>query len=264
MSVQPLTPPDPPPLLAVVSSIMDFPAPGIASPEDYARLVEQLGRLCPLQHFAMLGLADGGLHWLYAHQLPEAFKQQLGREGPRLTEQLTRLDEHQGWCVQAVEHYEVQWLLARGAPEQTPTLRLLLECLAKRLHETQTGTQLAGQASPLMQRDPHWQQKIEKIGRIMRLAHNLPQHALFSQLEAVLRQMLAVNDMLLIRLDNQRLERLYPTRLTYDDDVIRGLCHSTNSIERSEAGLFWYSLPLRQQQYFAHLIINTEIGRAHV
>ena len=31
MSVQPLTPPDPPPLLAVVSSIMDFPAPGIAS-----------------------------------------------------------------------------------------------------------------------------------------------------------------------------------------------------------------------------------------
>jgi len=109
-----------------------------------------------------------------------------------------------------------------------------------------------------MQRDPHWQQKIEKIGRIMRLAHNLPQHALFSQLEAVLRQMLAVNDMLLIRLDNQRLERLYPTRLTYDDGVIRGLCHSTNSIERSEAGLFWYSLPLRQQQqYFAHLIINT-------
>ena len=134
----------------------------------------------------------------------------------------------------------------------------MLECLAKRLHETQTGTQLAGQASPLMQRDPHWQQKIEKIGRIMRLAHNLPQHALFSQLEAVLRQMLAVNDMLLIRLDNQRLERLYPTRLTYDDDVIRALCHSTNSIERSETGLYWYSLPLRQQQqYFAHLLINT-------
>lgn len=82
MSVQPLTPPDPPPLLAVVSSIMDFPAPGIASPEDYARLVEQLGRLCPLQHFAMLGLADGGLHWLYEHQLPEAFKQQLGVKSP--------------------------------------------------------------------------------------------------------------------------------------------------------------------------------------
>ncbi|WP_213067390.1 hypothetical protein, partial [Acinetobacter baumannii] len=49
-----------------------------------------------------------------------------------------------------------------------------------------------------------------------------------------------------------------PMRLAYDDDVIRALCHSTNSIERSEAGLFWYSLPLRQQQqYFAHLIINT-------
>jgi len=108
-----------------------------------------------------------------------------------------------------------------------------------------------------MQRDPQWQEKIEKIGRVMRLAHNLPQHALFAQLEAVLRQMLSVSDMLLIRLENQRLERLYPPHLTYDDDIIRAMCHSTNSVERHEEGLYWYSLPLRQQQqYFAHLILN--------
>ncbi len=257
MSVQPTTPPDSHSLLAVVSSIMDFPTPGIASPEDYARLVGMLDTLCPLQHFAMLGLADGGLNWRYTYQLPDVFKQQLGREEPRLTEQLTRLDEGQGWCVQPVEHIDVQWLLARSTPDQAPTLRLLLECLAKRLHETQTGTQLAGQASPLMQRDPQWQEKIEKIGRVMRLAHNLPQHALFAQLEAVLRQMLSVSDMLLIRLENQRLERLYPPHLTYDDDIIRAMCHSTNSVERHEERLYWYSLPLRQQQqYFAHLILN--------
>lgn len=257
MSVQPTTPPDSHSLLAVVSSIMDFPAPGIASHEDYARLVGLLDTLCPLQHFAMLGLADGGLNWRYTYRLPDVFKQQLGREEPRLTEQLTRLDEGQGWCVQPVEHIDVQWLLARSTPDQAPTLRLLLECLAKRLHETQTGTQLAGQASPLMQRDPQWQEKIEKIGRVMRLAHNLPQHALFAQLEAVLRQMLSVSDMLLIRLENQRLERLYPPHLTYDDDIIRAMCHSTNSVERHEEGLYWYSLPLRQQQqYFAHLILN--------
>lgn len=257
MSVQPTTPPDSHSLLAVVSSIMDFPAPGIASHEDYARLVGLLDTLCPLQHFAMLGLADGGLNWRYTYRLPDVFKQQLGREEPRLTEQLTRLDEGQGWCVQPVEHIDVQWLLARSTPDQAPTLRLLLECLAKRLHETQTGTQLAGQASPLMQRDPQWQEKIEKIGRVMRLAHNLPQHALFAQLEAVLRQMLSVSDMLLIRLENQRLERLYPPHLTYDDDIIRAMCHSTNSVERHEERLYWYSLPLRQQQqYFAHLILN--------
>lgn len=258
MSVQPLQPHDSTPLLAIVSSIMDFPAPGAASREDYARLVQQLDSLCPLQQFAMLGLADGGLHWVHEYRIAEEFKQQLGREEPRLTEQLTRLDEQQGWCVQPVEHGEVQWLLARSSPEQLPTLRLLLECLAKRLHETQTGAQLAGQASPLMRRDPHWQQKIEKIGRIMRLAHSLPQHALLSQLEAVLRQMLAVRDMLLVRQESQRLEPLYPAQLPYADDVIRALCHSTNNVERYEAGLHWYSLPLRQQQqYFAHLLINT-------
>ena len=176
MSVQSTTPPDSPSLLAVVSSIMDFPAPAWP-PRGLRQTGRAAGRTLPLQHFAMLGLVDGGLRWRHEYQLPETFKQQLAREEPRLTEQLTRLDEGQGWCVQPVEHIEVQWLLARTAPEQTPTLRLLLECLAKRLHETQTGIQLAGQASPLMQRDPYWQQKIEKIGRIMRLAHNLPQHA---------------------------------------------------------------------------------------
>ncbi|USV57693.1 putative bifunctional diguanylate cyclase/phosphodiesterase [Aeromonas encheleia] len=258
MSVQPTTPHDSMPLLAIVSSIMDFPAPGIATPADYARLVQQLDRLCPLQHFAMLGLADGGLHWVYEHQLLEDFKQQLGLEEPRLTEQLTQLDERLGWCVQPVEHTDVQWLLARSAPEHLSTLRLLLECLAKRLHETQTGTQLSELASPLMRRDPHWQQKIENISRIMRLAHSLPPHALFSQLEAVLRPMLAIRDMLLVRLDNLRMETLYPTQLPYDDDVIRSLCHSTNNVERHEGELYWYSLPLRQQQqYFAHLLIST-------
>lgn len=258
MSVQPTTPHDSMPLLAIVSSIMDFPAPGIATPADYTRLVQQLDRLCPLQHFAMLGLADGGLHWVYEHQLAEDFKQQLGLEEPRLTEQLTQLDERLGWCVQPVEHTDVQWLLARSAPEHLSTLRLLLECLAKRLHETQTGTQLSELASPLMRRDPHWQQKIENISRIMRLAHSLPPHALFSQLEAVLRPMLAIRDMLLVRLDNLRMEKLYPTQLPYDDKVIRALCHSTNNVERHEGDLYWYSLPLRQQQqYFAHLLIST-------
>lgn len=258
MSVQPTTPHDSMPLLAIVSSIMDFPAPGIATPADYTRLVQQLDRLCPLQQFAMLGLADGGLHWVYEHQLAEDFKQQLGLEEPRLTEQLTQLDERLGWCVQPVEHTDVQWLLARSAPEHLSTLRLLLECLAKRLHETQTGTQLSELASPLMRRDPHWQQKIENISRIMRLAHSLPPHALFSQLEAVLRPMLAIRDMLLVRLDNLRMEKLYPTQLPYDDDVIRALCHSTNNVERHEGELYWYSLPLRQQQqYFAHLLIST-------
>ncbi|MGY6040684.1 putative bifunctional diguanylate cyclase/phosphodiesterase [Aeromonas sp. AE23HZ002T15] len=258
MSAQPTAPQDSTPLLAIVSSIMDFPALGAASSEDYRRLVQQLDSLCPLQHFAMLGLADGGVHWVYEYRLPQELKQWLGREEPRLTEQLTQLDEQQGWCVQPVEHVEVQWLLARSVPEQSSALRLLLECLAKRLHETQAGTQLAGQASPLMQRDPNWQQKIEKISRIMRLAHSLPQQALLSQLEAVLRQMLAVRDMLLIRQGNPRLEAIYPAQLSQEADFIGGLCHSTNGVERCELGMHWYSLPLRQQQqYFAHLIIST-------
>ena len=257
MSAQPIAPHYSTPLLALVSAIMDFPAPSAATSKDYDTLIQQLNQLCPLQHFGMLGLSEAGLQWVCEYQISDSFKLQLGLEESRITDQLTQLDEADGWCSLPVEHGQVQWLLACCQPKELPTLRLLLECLAKRLYETQTGIQLAGQASPLMQRDPQWQEKIEKIGRVMRLAHNLPQHALFAQLEAVLRQMLSVSDMLLIRLENQRLERLYPPHLTYDDDIIRAMCHSTNSVERHEEGLYWYSLPLRQQQqYFAHLILN--------
>jgi hypothetical protein len=59
MSVQPTTPPDSHSLLAVVSSIMDFPAPALP-PRGLRPTGRQLDTLCPLQHFAMLGLADGG------------------------------------------------------------------------------------------------------------------------------------------------------------------------------------------------------------
>jgi DNA polymerase III gamma/tau subunit len=69
-------------LLAVVSSIMDFPAPGIASPEDYARLVGLLDTLCPLQHFAMLGLADRG-------RVMDLFEMILRGQGPEALTELS-------------------------------------------------------------------------------------------------------------------------------------------------------------------------------
>ena len=62
ISVQSTISHDSTPLLVIVSSIMDFPAPGIATPSDYSRLVQPLSTHCPLQHFSTLGLADGDLH----------------------------------------------------------------------------------------------------------------------------------------------------------------------------------------------------------
>lgn len=131
------------PLLALVSAIMDFPAPHTATTDNYDALIQQIDQLCPLQHFGMLGLSDTGLNWVYAHKISDSFKQQLGREQSRITDQLTQLDEADGWCVFPIEHGQVQWLLARSTPTDLPTLRLLLECLAKRLTETQAGSHLA-------------------------------------------------------------------------------------------------------------------------
>ncbi|WP_323066350.1 putative bifunctional diguanylate cyclase/phosphodiesterase [Aeromonas jandaei] len=246
------------PLLALVSAIMDFPAPHTATTDNYDALIQQIDQLCPLQHFGMLGLSDTGLNWVYAHKISDSFKQQLGREQSRITDQLTQLDEADGWCVFPIEHGQVQWLLARSTPTDLPTLRLLLECLAKRLTETQAGSHLAEPPSPLIRKDPNWQKKIESISRIMRLANTLPGQALFSQLEAVLRQMLAIEDMLLVRLNTHKLEKVYPATPHQSDEFISGLCHSTSNIEVSKESLFWHSMPLRlQQQYFAHFIIST-------
>ena len=143
-------------------------------------------------------------------------------------------------------------------PADLPTLRLLLECLAKRLTETQAGSHLTELPSPLIRKDPNWKKKIESISRIMRLANTLPAQALFSQLEAVLRQMLTIEDMLLVRLTSQKLEKIYPAHPHQGDEFISGLCHSTSNIEVSRESRYWHSMPLRlQQQYFAHFIIST-------
>ncbi|MBE8736260.1 putative bifunctional diguanylate cyclase/phosphodiesterase [Aeromonas veronii] len=258
MSAQSIEPHYSTPLLALVSAIMDFPAPQTATSDDYDALIQQIDQLCPLQHFGMLGLSDTGLNWLYAFKVSDIFKQQLGREQSRITDQLTQLDEAEGWCVFPIEHGQIQWLLARGTPADLPTLRLLLECLAKRLTETQAGSHLTELPSPLIRKDPNWKKKIESISRIMRLANTLPAQALFSQLEAVLRQMLTIEDMLLVRLTSQKLEKIYPAHPHQGDEFISGLCHSTSNIEVSRESRYWHSMPLRlQQQYFAHFIIST-------
>lgn len=258
MSSQSIEPHYSTPLLALVSAIMDFPAPQTATSYDYDALIQQIDQLCPLQHFGMLGLSDTGLNWLYAYKVSDIFKQQLGREQSRITDQLTQLDEAEGWCVFPIEHGQIQWLLARGTPADLPTLRLLLECLAKRLTETQAGSHLTELPSPLIRKDPNWKKKIESISRIMRLANTLPAQALFSQLEAVLRQMLTIEDMLLVRLTSQKLEKIYPAHPHQGDEFISGLCHSTSNIEVSRESRYWHSMPLRlQQQYFAHFIIST-------
>lgn len=258
MSAQSIEPHYSTPLLALVSAIMDFPAPQTATSDDYDSLILQIDQLCPLQHFGMLGLSDTGLNWLYAYKVSDIFKQQLGREQSRITDQLTQLDEAEGWCVFPIEHGQIQWLLARGTPADLPTLRLLLECLAKRLTETQAGSHLTELPSPLIRKDPNWKKKIESISRIMRLANTLPAQALFSQLEAVLRQMLTIEDMLLVRLTSQKLEKIYPAHPHQGDEFISGLCHSTSNIEVSRESRYWHSMPLRlQQQYFAHFIIST-------
>lgn len=258
MSAQSIEPHYSTPLLALVSAIMDFPAPQTATSDDYDALIQQIDQLCPLQHFGMLGLSDTGLNWLYAYKVSDIFKQQLGREQSRITDQLTQLDEAEGWCVFPIEHGQIQWLLARGTPADLPTLRLLLECLAKRLTETQAGSHLTELPSPLIRKDPNWKKKIESISRIMRLANTLPAQALFSQLEAVLRQMLTIEDMLLVRLTSQKLEKIYPANPHQGDEFISGLCHSTSNIEVSRESRYWHSMPLRlQQQYFAHFIIST-------
>ena len=119
MSVQPTTPPDSHSLLAVVSSIMDFPAPALP-PRGLRPTGRSAGHTLPSATFRHAGVGRRGLNWRYTYQLPDVFKQQLGREEPRLTEQLTRLDEGQGWCVQPVEHIDVQWLLARSTRIRHP------------------------------------------------------------------------------------------------------------------------------------------------
>ncbi|MCS3457526.1 diguanylate cyclase (GGDEF)-like protein [Aeromonas sp. BIGb0405] len=257
MSANPLDQ-DAHPLLALVSTILAFPPPEQASRADYHQLFDDLEQLCPLHQIGLLGLGTQGPVWLFERNLDPMFKGQLGREEPALSEHLMALDAKLGWCVLPISEGQARWLLVQGDPQDQASLRLLLECLAKRLAEANTHARLAEPASPLIGRDPAWQHKIEQINRILRLANSLPTQALLTQLDAALQRILGTHQLRLVRLGRSEISHLYPSQDPGDDDVIRQLCHETNPTERELGGQHWCSTPLRlQQHYFAHLLLAT-------
>ncbi|MFM4965924.1 putative bifunctional diguanylate cyclase/phosphodiesterase [Aeromonas bivalvium] len=246
------------PLLALVASILAFPPAAQASPAHYRRLFTDLRQWVPLHQIGLLGLSPHGPVWHYEEGLAPGLKAQLGREEPGLSEGLAALDGQQGWCVLPVQDDRIQWLLVQGEPHEQAGLRLLLECLAKRLAEASTHARLTDPASPLFGRDPDWQHKIEQINRILRLANSLPTQALLAQLDGVLQSSLGLHQLHLMRLGPKEASHLYPHPFQGEDGFLRGLCHETNPTERERDGLYWYSTPLRlQQHYFAHLLLAT-------
>ena len=125
MSAQPIAPHYSTPLLALVSAIMDFPAPSAATSKDYDTLIQQLNQLCPLQHFGMLGLSEAGLQWVCEYQISDSFKLQLGLEESRISDQL---DQHIGEGLGQIAQYQ---------SDDGEGLQVQSEPLAQQLHQRQ-------------------------------------------------------------------------------------------------------------------------------
>ncbi|MHA6999513.1 putative bifunctional diguanylate cyclase/phosphodiesterase [Aeromonas schubertii] len=244
------------PLLALVSSILSFPPQATAN--EFDQLRANLSGYCPLSQFALLGYGGSGLKWVYEFGLPPSLREQVKADPERMMEALLHLKEDAGWCLLPVENGAITWLLAKTEPAEQPTLHLLLECLAHRLSESQAGAHLGEEASPFINHQPDWQQKVESLARIMRLANTLPPQALYAQLDAAARFILGVQDFILLHLEERGVDLVYPERCEHSDAELMALCHRNHPVEAERQGLFWSSHPLRlQRNYFAHLMLSS-------
>lgn len=246
-----------PSLLALVTAIVNFPSPEHATSTEYDELRQHLATHCTLSHFALLGYTRSGLTWIYEFGLNDCLKEQLKADPERMLDLLGHLKEEAGWCQQSVSNGPVIRLLAKTTPSEQPTLNLLLECLANRMSEAQTNAQIGQDLSPLAQRQPDWQQKMESLNRVMRLANSLPSQAFYAQLDAASQFVLGACDFILLQLEEYHGRTLYPEHTELGEAVLQSLCHATHAMETERHGRFWVSHPLRlQHHYFAHLLLS--------
>lgn len=244
-----------PSLSELASLLAGFSAPGQPTYESCHHLHQQLMQFVPISLFAVLGQSAAGVSWLYQHALPTTWQAQIKSHPAALLDELQRLPASDGWCYLPVAGEPVLGLLAQTATDQ-PTLKLLLECLAIRLGETQSGARLGRDISPLLRHQPAWQQKIDSLRRVIRLAGSLPVDSFYAQLDSAARFTLNVQELLVLYKEPTSTRLVYPQQAHHALEQLASLCHDRHPVETRQDDCYWSSAPLYQQHhYLGHLLL---------
>ena len=100
--------------------------------------------------------------------------------------------------------------MARTHIKQQPLLQHLLDIAATHYSLLQASSLLDQFNSPLLNRIPFWQEKLESLTRMLRLSVNLPARQLMAQFDSTLRFWMGAQEVLLLRKHRETPDIVYP------------------------------------------------------
>jgi diguanylate cyclase (GGDEF)-like protein len=242
--------------IVTAKDLLRLPLPNQEDEQLSTRLYETLNVCVPLTHISAI----------YCHD-----NEALVQEYPSLSDPLPFTPCHQdgkcqvellnasaGWCWVKVEHGTLHWLIAKTQPAQRTLLLHLLEIVATHYSLLQANRQLDLFNSPLLNRIPFWQEKLESLTRLLRLAGSLPARQLLAQFDSTLRFWMGAQEVLLIQRQDEKPQLLYPQTNTHSEALLT-LLSDDRPQQTEENCLFWYSFPiLLRRQYHASLALGLQ------
>ncbi len=171
--------------IVAAKDLLTLPLPTIGDVSLLGRLYATLSPCLPLSHLSVIH-CEGNKALVQAQtQLLEPLPFTPCSEEGKC--QIDKLSAGEGWCWSKVEHGSIHWLVARTHIKQQPLLQHLLDIAATHYSLLQASSLLDQFNSPLLNRIPFWQEKLESLTRMLRLSVNLPARQLMAQFDSTLR-----------------------------------------------------------------------------
>lgn len=178
------------------------------------------------------------------------------QDADTLVAMANQLSAEEGWCQVRITHGPLQGIIARTEPRQAARLQYLLDIYALHTSHLQTDQQLTLASSPLINRIPFWQEKIDSFTRLLRLATSLPARQLFAQLESTLRFWMSAQTVLLIQRREQGPAVIYGQTPDPDTSVELARLLQPQPVQFEQGCQFWYSFPiLLHRQHHASIAL---------
>lgn len=239
--------------IVAAKDLLTLPLPTLGDVSLLGRLYATLSPCLPLSHLSIIHCeGNKALVQEQPHLLDPLPFTPCSEEGKC---QIDKLSAGDGWCWSKVEHGSIHWLVARTHIKQQPLLQHLLDIAASHYALRQAASLLDQFNSPLLNRIPFWQEKLESLTRMLRLSVNLPARQLMAQFDSTLRFWMGAQEVLLLRKHRETPDIVYPHNVHHSQALLT-LLGDDRPQQAEENCQFWYSFPiLLRHQHHANLAL---------
>ena len=236
--------------LATLRHLLALPLPE-AGPDAATALGKRLQDCAPLSYLALVQCVDDAPAFIAMPGLTGALPEEMAGHAC----QFERLPAQQGWCTARIHHGDWRGIVACTPSKYRGLIQHLLEVCANHFSLLQADHLLELSSSPLLNRIPFWQEKLDSFTRLLRLGGSLPARQLFAQFDSTLRFWMGAKEVLLLQRRESQIVSLYPVGQRMTEALMQELAQP-KAVHKEEACLFWYSLPIQMnRQYYCSLCL---------